>query len=462
MRVASDLAQRRLLVPLLGESTLGRGKHVIAGYRLAPTPATSSRRYRWLRHEPTITFQSLLKLASHRITLKHRNSTEDEKPEEPAVATQSQPRPPNHALPIHEPPEAVRVTGVLIALAAALALVAIAFALPAAKSKPHDVPIGAVGPQAATGQLADVLERSAPGAFAVTIYPNDAELRTAIRDRDVYGGLSFGQPSTALLIATGGSPAVAQLLSQVANGMAQQTGTAVHIEDLAPPPGGDQRGAGLAAAALPVTLAGLLPAIVLTLVIPLGVWARFAATAVFSGLAGVTIATVLRFVLGSIDENFWAVAGGLTLGAMAVGLFVLGLASLFGRVGLALGALLALLVGNPLSGMASAPEMLPAGWGAFGQFLPQGANATLLRSIAFFDGAGAGTAIAVLICWAVVGSLIIVIAAQRRQVQTFRGAGAPERRAGTPVVHEPDSPQTRVPVASFRSRWTGVAHPSAS
>lgn len=361
----------------------------------------------------------------------------------------------HHAVPNHQPPEALRVTAILIALAAALALVAIAFALPAAKSKPHDVPIGAVGPLAVTGQVADVLERNAPGAFAVTIYPNDAELRTAIRDRDVYGGLSFGQGGPTLLTATGGGPAVAQLLTQVGNGMAQQAGAPLRTEDLAPPPAGDQRGSGLAAAALPVTLAGLLPAIVLTLVIPLTVWARFVAATAFSGLAGVTIAAVLRYALGSIDQNFWAVAGGLTLGTLAVAVFVLGLASLFGRVGLVLGALLAMLLGNPLSGMTSAPEMLPAGWGQFGQFLPQGANATLLRSTAFFDGAGASTAIAVLICWAVVGSLIIVIAAQRRRFETVHVAAEPDVAAQT-------APQPALTSAtSFRPRWTTGAHPLA-
>ena len=83
---------------------------------------------------------------------------------------------------------------------------------------------------------------------------------------------------------------------------------------------------------------------------------------------------------------------------------MLGLGSLFGRVGLAIGALLALLLGNPLSGLTSAPEMLPSGWGAFGQWLPQGANATLLRSTAFFDGAGATMAIVVLTLLGACGS----------------------------------------------------------
>jgi hypothetical protein len=73
-----------------------------------------------------------------------------------------------------------------------------------------------------------------------------------------------------------------------------------------------------------------------------------------------------------------------------------------------------LLLGNPLSGLNSAPEMLPSGWGTVGQWLPQGATATLLRSTAFFDGAGATTAIAVLVCWAVAGAALVVIAAVRQ------------------------------------------------
>jgi hypothetical protein len=43
--------------------------------------------------------------------------------------------------------------------------------------------------------------------------------------------------------------------------------------------------------------------------------------------------------------------------------------------------------------------------------LPQGANATLLRSTAFFDGAGATMAIVVLTCWTLAGAGLIVLAA---------------------------------------------------
>ena len=63
----------------------------------------------------------------------------------------------------------------------------------------------------------------------------------------------------------------------------------------------------------------------------------------------------------------------------------------------------ALLVGNPLSGLNSAPEMLPRGWG------------------------GATIAIAVLTCWAVVGLLIIVIGMQRGAMQSISPADSLDR-----------------------------------
>jgi hypothetical protein len=295
-----------------------------------------------------------------------------------------------------------------------IAIVAIAFALPAARSKPHDVPIGAAGPQAASGQIADMIEQHAPGAFAITYYPGEAALREAIRNRDVYGGIAFGPDGRSLLIATGGSPMVAQMLTQVGSGIAAQSGAQLHTEDLAPLTRDDPRGAGLAASALPITLAGMLPAIALVLFLKREVWTRFVAAIAFAPVAGISVAALLRYVFGSIDANFWGVAAGLTLGILAALLFMLGLGSLFGRVGLIVGGLVALLLGNPLSGLASAPEMLPSGWGAFGQLLPQGATATVLRSTAYFSGAGATTAIVVLTCWAAAGAALVVFAAVRK------------------------------------------------
>ncbi|MEZ0364130.1 ABC transporter permease [Mycobacterium sp. pUA109] len=330
------------------------------------------------------------------------------------MSTQSLPEHGQQPAAVHVTPAPVRAGGVVVGLVIALAIICLAFAWPAARSRPHDLPIGAAAPLSA-GQLQSQLDQITPSGFAVISYPDQDALRSAIRHRNIYGGLTTGPQGITLLTASGASPAVAQLLTQVGAGLAQHRGTPLHTEDLVPLPAHDPRGTGLAAAALPLTLAGLLPAIVLILVFPRDVWLRFAATLAFSVLAGLTIATLLRHVFGSIDHNFAGVTAGLTLGALAMSLSLLGLGSLFGRVGLGVGAVIAVLLGNPLSGLMSAPEMLPRGWGALGQLLPQGANATLLRSTAYFAGAGSGTAILVLTGWAVAGALLIVIAGTRNR-----------------------------------------------
>ncbi|MGV0850687.1 ABC transporter permease [Mycolicibacterium phlei] len=340
-------------------------------------------------------------------------------------------RPGHHAADHHEPPAAVRATGIVVVMTVVIAILALAFALPAARTAPHDVPIGAAGPQAAGGPgtppegrgIAGMLEQQAPGAFELTYYPSSDALRAAIENRDVYGGFVIAPDGPTLMIATGGSPMIAQMLTQIGNGIAQKTGAQLRVEDLAPPTADDPRGVGLAASALPLTLAGLLPAIVLLFALKDAPWTRLTAVVAFAGVAGVTTAALLRYVLGSIESNFWGVTGALTLGVLAMGLAVLGLGALFGRIGLATGVVLAMLLGNPLSGLNSAPELLPTGWGQLGQFLPQGATATLLRSAAFFDGAGAAVPTLVLTTWALAGLALVVTAALRRTGSVLQRPG---------------------------------------
>ena len=70
---------------------------------------------------------------------------------------------------------------------------------------------------------------------------------------------------------------IAQMLTQIGTGIAQRAGAQLHVEDLAPPTSEDPRGVGLAASALPLTLAGLLPAIALVFALKREVWTRFTA-----------------------------------------------------------------------------------------------------------------------------------------------------------------------------------------
>jgi hypothetical protein len=103
----------------------------------------------------------------------------------------------------------------------------------------------------------------------------------------------------------------------------------------------------------------------------------------------------------------------MSLMVAAMASLVAGLEALLGRAGTILGLLTMILIGNPLSGAASSPELLPQPTGAIGQLLPPGAGAGLLRSTGFFDGAAAGGHVTVLAAWALAGVAAIFLVAAR-------------------------------------------------
>ncbi|MFT3714804.1 MAG: hypothetical protein QM774_02330 [Gordonia sp. (in: high G+C Gram-positive bacteria)] len=110
-----------------------------------------------------------------------------------------------------------------------------------------------------------------------------------------------------------------------------------------------------------------------------------------------------------------------------------------GMAGMGVAALVFMLIGMPLAGIASPPQFLPGIWGHLGQWLPLGATGTALRSAAFFGhgsliGAGAGLAFVALAVWIVIGYLLL------------GGAVLKRRRLVEEVVHPVD--ETVVPAAA--------------
>jgi hypothetical protein len=323
-------------------------------------------------------------------------------------------------------PVVVEAAGLVTGLVLLVALVFVAFALPGARTAPRDVPIGLAGPAPAVAQVEQALERAEPGAFAVTAYPDGDALRQAVGDRAVYGGFVLAASGPTTVVASGGGPAVAQALTGIGQQLAARQGVQASVEDLAPLPSADPRGLGLAGAGLPLVVGGIVPVLLLVRRFPGRPVVRVAAATAFAVLAGFVVAAILEFWFGSIDASFLLVGLGLSLGIGAISLLLLGLESLFGKAGFGLGAALVVLVGNPLSGLTSAPEFLPSGWGALGQWLPPGANGTLLRSTAYFDGAGADRSVLVLSSWVALGLVLVAIAALRSRRTPTAAAPAVE------------------------------------
>jgi hypothetical protein len=320
----------------------------------------------------------------------------------------------------------LRVLPLLAVVAALLTLVLTAFAWPAVRTAPRDLPVALAGPAATTARLADSLQRAEPGAFDVRKVADESAARAAITHREVYGAVVVGPHGVQLLVASAASPVVAQSLRQVAAGLgAAGGGMPVPVRDVVPTPAADPRGAGLASAALPLALGGIITAALVSRTTRRpGV--RVIAALAMTAIGGMVAATVLGSWLGAVTAGWWTTTGIAALGMAATALVLLGLESIFGTLGLGLGAATVVLLGNPLSGLTSAPELLPTPWGALGQLLPPGATGTLLRSASWFDGARAGTPAVVLTTWCSAGLILLAVGALVRRPRTAVAVADPQ------------------------------------
>ncbi|HIW90127.1 MAG TPA: SNG1 family protein [Candidatus Corynebacterium avicola] len=324
----------------------------------------------------------------------------------------------------------VKLIAIVLGLTAAVSLMLFAFLTPQYSSGPENLPLTVAGPEEAVTGITQALEQQQPGAFDITTAADDAAAQDAVKNRDAIGAISMTEQGATFYAASGAGQPYPQILSSMASGL-QMQGMQVQMDDLAPTTQEDPSSAGLTSLALPLAFGGIISAVVLTKVFKKRYAVRFIGSIAFSLLAGLAIGAMLQFGYGTFDGHYLATSGVLALGIAATSVFIIGLEALFGLAGLGVGALLTILVSNPLSGISTGWQWLPSPWGAIGQFLPIGAAGDSARSIAFFDGAGIGKAIWVLLAWEVVGIVLLGAAAlKERRKNTAATASTGEGAAG--------------------------------
>ncbi|HWN63698.1 MAG TPA: hypothetical protein VNO25_23845, partial [Streptosporangiaceae bacterium] len=238
---------------------------------------------------------------------------------------------------------------------------------------------------------------------------DEASARAAIQHRDIYGAFAVSPGGITVLEATAASPSVAQLLSTVGQHLAASGSRQLAVDDVVPLSASDPRGLVLPSALLPMTICGVIMASVIGLVLGFRpAWRQIMALIVVSAAAGLGAYLIAQGFLGALPHQPVATWAALSLIVLAIGATTAGLIALIGAAGLGLGILLMIFIGNPFSGVTSAPVLLPAPVGTIGQWLPPGAGASLLRSTAYFGGHGAAGHLTVLLVWIVLGMVAIV------------------------------------------------------
>jgi hypothetical protein len=318
----------------------------------------------------------------------------------------------------------------------------IAFIWPAATSTPKNLPVGINGPEDRVAAVTDVLDTQDPSPMDLVQVTSRDDAIAKIQHREIYGAILLDEPE--VLIASAASPAAAQALRGVATELQSQLdatvqaalvaqlkaiGTAlasgqapalppagegagefpkVTVTDVVPLADSDPTGAGIGAAAFPLTLGGMLGGILLSLLVA-GAVRRLVGLVVFGVAAGALSALVLQTWFGLLQGSWLLNATALGLGMTATAAFIIGMNALLGRPGLGIAAVVTVLFANPLSAAAIPVQFLPEPWGQIGQYFVPGAASHLLRSLSYFPDAATAMQWIILLSWTALGVVLALI-----------------------------------------------------
>ncbi|MEU0186483.1 ABC transporter permease [Streptomyces sp. NPDC006207] len=386
-----------------------------------------------------------------------------------------------------------------LALPLVISLAVMAFAWPASRIAPRDLPVGVVGTSAASQKAVEGLTHGKPGGFDFHLYADQASARSAIKHREIYGAFVVTPGHVTVLEATAASMPVAQLLTTSGQHLADEAAKAaakdptppggasvrstapkkaaakkaaakkitkvkVKTVDIVPISASDPRGVVFVSALLPLTVCSIMIAALVALT-PGHVSVRrrlvdLVAACAVTGLAAYLIAQGL---LGALPHQPVATWAALSLTLLAISATSFGLVTLIGPPGLGLSVALMVFVGNPFSGSTSAPELLPKAVDEIGQWLPPGAGAGLLRSTAYFDGNASAGHIVVLALWSTLGLAAALLGGRRRSA-VANGTlgddrlGADDTSAVAPDTAGTTTTVTPAPVFRTHSHARHAAH----
>ncbi len=289
--------------------------------------------------------------------------------------------------------------------------------------QPHDIPIGLVSDSRPAADLESELEARTGTTFIVRSYATETDAEAAIRQQQVYGAVVEQPDGTVRLYVSSASGAsVARLLTADASRLQESLGRTVTVIDAHPLAPKDPNGLVLFYMSLAAVVIGFVGAVQTRVnASKLTLAGELFWDVVRSVLGGFAIAFTVGPLLGILPFPLlpvWAV--------LALTMLVAGATYSFWRV--LIGARWAMLptwivfvlISNPSSGGAVAPELLPPFYQFMGRWLPTGAAVRAVRDLTYFPDDLHPEPYLVLAVWLVV-SLGLFVA-----VRLFRyGPGAP-------------------------------------
>ena len=281
---------------------------------------------------------------------------------------------------------------------------------PAIKNpSPHDIPVGLVGVAAATNQIAGAFAANAPGAFRFTDYPSEADARAAMDARAVDGALVVGPGGPRLMVAGAAGDGSTGVITAAFTKVFQAQGQTLQVETVHPFAAGDPHGLIL----FFVVLAVIVSTLIAQALLGLRPGTRFATRAllvvVYAVLAAPVAMLLATWIAGDYGSGFWSATALVALGSAAIGAVVAGAAALLGRPGIALAALVAVLLDLISSGGPIGSRLLPDAYRFLAPAMPAGELYSGMRGALYFDNGGTGEAVLVLTAWVVGGAVLLLL-----------------------------------------------------
>lgn len=324
-----------------------------------------------------------------------------------------------------------RVIVLAVAAAAVVGILLLAFTWPGMNSSPQNIPVAVSGPDAQVRQVTHALGQEADGVFEITTVDSRADAVDLVKNREAFGAVILGSHPEVLDGGANGT-AVTQLMKGLGQQLQGQLAKAagangreapqVTFTDVVPLLSADSNGSGLALASFPLTLGGMLGGILVSLLIT-GNRRRLTALVVYALLGGAIITVFMQGMYGVLQGNALLnlVAAGLAL--LGTSSLIVGLNSLLGTLGITVGAVLTMLVANPISGATAPSQFLPEPFGAIGQWFVPGSSTTLLKDLSYFPAVNTSFEWLVLVGWALLG-LVFTLAGHYRNQEVVHVQGS--------------------------------------
>lgn len=332
-----------------------------------------------------------------------------------------------------------------------VAVVILAFTWPTKTMEAKNLPVSITGPEVTVSQFEQSLKDRGIETFDLKQATSREDAENQIKQRETYGAIVFTEGAAPEVLT---APAANAAATQMLNGVATQLNAQIQHQALAaktqaltqaieaggeqgaqaaaqleqmkaetekasamtvkttavvPLSESDSSGSGIAISAFPLVIGGILGGSFSALRVN-GTWRRFVTATLYAVIGGALTALILNVWFGLIPGDFATLWAAFSATYLATASFIVGVSALTAPiVGLGVGAVITMFIGNPISGASMPSVFLPGAWGAIGQMMVPGASSTLLRSIAYFPEVATSGQWLVLGSWIAFGLLTGVI-----------------------------------------------------